>query len=116
MPHTPSFELAFLTDTDSQREQARAALGNGVPVLLRTPPENGIGNLYFAVTGFSEQRIVPKATEPARRFVVAGTQVDRPDPSLYVPLTPATYADVKAAFADLRRPAGRARQLRRCPV
>ena len=97
--HTPSFELSFLTETLDHRDQARSLLGNGVTVLLRTPPEDGIGNLYFAVTDYKEQRIVTDATPPARRFVVNGRQVQRPDPGLYVPLGVATYAHVKATFA-----------------
>jgi hypothetical protein len=97
--HTPEFELAFLTETLDERDRARAILGNGVPVLLRTPPENGIGNLYFSVLGYREQRIVTLGTVPDRRFVVNGRQVERPDPALYAPLGVATYAHVKATFA-----------------
>jgi hypothetical protein len=97
--HTPSFELSFTTDTLDQRDQARSLLGNGVPALLRTPPEDGIGNLYFAVLDYKEQRIVTPATVPARMFVVNGRQVQRPDPDLYKPLGVATYAHVKATFA-----------------
>jgi len=97
--NTPTFELNFLTASDDERENARATLGNGVPVLLRTPPANGIGSLYFAVTGFREQRIVNRARVQDRRFVVAAVQVERPDTSLYLPIPPATYATVKASFA-----------------
>ena len=97
--HTPGFELSLLTETLEERDTARAILGNGVPVLLRTPPEDGIGNLYFAVLGYAEQRIVTAGTVPDRRFVVQGRQVARPDPVLYVPIGPSTYADVKASFA-----------------
>src|SRR5262245_23082322 len=43
--HTPAFELSVLTDTLDRRDQCKAILGNGVPVLLRTAPEDGIGNL-----------------------------------------------------------------------
>ena len=97
--HTPEFELSFLTDTLEQREQARAALGNGVPVLLRTPPDYGIGNLYMAVLGYAVQRIVTSGTVPDRRFVVSGRQVKRPDPLLYAPIGIATYQHVAATFA-----------------
>lgn len=97
--NTPSFELALLTDTDLERDQARATLGNGVPVLLKTPPEQGIGNLYLSVLDWKEQRIVSLGTVPARRFQISGVQVDRPDPALYVPIPPATYQSVKARFA-----------------
>lgn len=96
---TPTFELAFLTETDGRREDARATLGNGVPVLLRTPPQNGIGSLYFAVTGFREQRIVKRARQPDRRFAVSCVQVERPDTSLYLPLAPTDYQEVAARFA-----------------
>jgi hypothetical protein len=97
--HTPTFELDFLTATDDERAKARAALGNGTPVLLRTPPENGIGNLYFAATGWKEQRIVRAARVQDRRFSVSCVQVDRPDPALYVPAPPVTYDVVKATYA-----------------
>lgn len=96
---TPAFELSLLTETLEDRDSTRAVLGNGVTVLLRTPPEDGVGNLYFAVLGFSEQRIVANGTVADRRFVISGRQVDRPDPGLYVPSAPATYASVKAAYA-----------------
>ena len=97
--HTPAFELSFLTDTLDERDRAKALLGNGVPVLLRTPPEDGVGNMYFSVLGYREQRIVTLATQAARRFVAQGRQVTRPDPALYVPVGVATYAEVKAMFA-----------------
>jgi hypothetical protein len=97
--HTPAFELSFLTVTLADRDRARAALGNGIPVLLRTPPEDGVGNLYFSVTDFREQRIVTQGTVADRRFVVSGRQVERPDPGLYAPAGPAIYATIKAAFA-----------------
>jgi hypothetical protein len=103
--HTPSFALSFTTDTLGQRDQARALLGNGVPVLLRTPPQDGIGNLYFSVLDYKEQRIVTPGDMPARQFAVDGRRVARPDPSLYVPLGVATYQHVKDTFdtyADLK--------------
>jgi len=97
--HTPAFELSVLTETLDDRDQCRAILGNGVPVLLRTPPQDGIGNLYFSVLGFHEQRIVTDGTVADRRFVVTARQVQRPDPLLYAPIGVSTYAHVKATFA-----------------
>jgi hypothetical protein len=88
--HTPSFDFSFLTESLDDRDRARAALGNGVPVLLRTPPEDGIGNLYLSVLAYKEQRIVGLATTADRRFVVTGRQVDRPDPELYRPVGSST--------------------------
>ena len=96
----PSFELSLLTDTDGERERTRATLGNGVPVLLRTPPENGIASVYFVVTDWKEQRIVNVATQPARRFVLSCVQVDRPDPILYVPVFIATYGGIRDAYTS----------------
>ena len=96
---TPAFELSVLTETLDDRDSARALLGNGVTVLLRTPPEDGIGNLYLAVLGFTEQRVVTDGTVPDRRFVITARQVDRPDPALYTPSPPSTYATVKAHYA-----------------
>jgi len=97
--HTPSFDVSILTDTLDQRDQARAILGNGIPVLLRTPPEQGIGNLYLSVLAFAEQRIVTTGSVPARRFVISGRQVARPDPALYAPIGPVAYSYVHATFA-----------------
>lgn len=97
--NTPTFEVALLTDTDQDRDQARATLGNGVPVLLKTPPDQGIGNLYLSVLDWKEQRLATLGTVQARRFQISGVQVDRPDPALYVPIPPATYTAVKARFA-----------------
>jgi hypothetical protein len=97
----PSFELGFLTSTEAERENARGSLGNGVPLLLKTPPANGIGNLYFSVLGWREQRIVKPARVPDRHFLVSCQQVDRPDPKLIVPTTAiASYLDVRSDFAD----------------
>lgn len=95
---TPSFELQVITETEDQRERARAALGNGVPVLLRTPPENGIASVYFVVTEWKEQRVVNRATLQDRRFVMSCVQVDRPDPILYAPVFIATYAGIRDAY------------------
>lgn len=103
--HTPSLEVSVITDSDDQRERARALLGNGVPILLRTPPEDGVGNMYLAVLEFKEQRIVTKGTVVDRRFVITCRQVARPDPDLFDPLTAVLYIDVRnayATYADLR--------------
>ena len=97
--HTPTFELDLLTETDDQRERARAALGNGIPVLLRTPPDQGIGNLYLSVLDWKEQRILKQGSAQDRRFAVSAVQVDRPDPGLYVPTGVATYASVRSSYA-----------------
>lgn len=96
----PKLELSLLTETDTAREKTRAALGNGVPVLLRTPPENGIASMYLAVTEWKEQRVVNSATLPDRRFVLSCVQVDRPDPILYAPVFIATYAGIRDAYAS----------------
>lgn len=84
LAHTATFEAAFLTETLAERDTARDALGNGTPLLFRTPPENGIGNLYFSCLGWREQRIVTRAVQPDRRFLVSGVEVFRPDPALFV--------------------------------
>jgi hypothetical protein len=97
--HTPALEVSILTASDDERERARALLGNGVPVLLRTPPEDGIGNMYLSVLEFTEQRIVTRGTIPDRRFVVSARHVSRPDPNLFAPLTAVLYENVHASYA-----------------
>jgi hypothetical protein len=98
--HTPAFELSFLTETLDQRDRAKSLLGNGVPVLLRTPPVDGVGNLYFSVLAYKEQRIVAAGAVSDRRFVVSGRQVQRPDPNLYAPIGVSSYQHVRDTFAD----------------
>ncbi|HKE76628.1 MAG TPA: hypothetical protein VKB57_23625 [Acidimicrobiales bacterium] len=96
---TPSSELIVLTDTLGERDQTRALLGSGYPFLLRTTPAQGIGNMYLGVTDFTEERFLRPGVAPERRFKIEVVQVERPDPSIYVPLAPNTYANVKATFA-----------------
>lgn len=101
LAQTPAFELALLTATELEREQVRACLGDGISVLLRTEPELGIGNLFFAVLGWAEQRIVRLGTVQDRRHLVNGQEVERPDPKLYVPVTLiASYQNVKDERTD----------------
>lgn len=95
---TPSATLSITTETREERDRARAILGAGVAFLLRTPPERGVGNLYLGVTGLREQRISRIAQAYDRRFVAEVVQVARPDPHVYVPLPPLTYADRQATW------------------
>lgn len=90
---TPSGELTFVTATLLERDRVRAILGAGLPFLLRTPPEEGVGNIYLGVTQLREQRASRLALHADRRFVVDVVQVARPDPSMFVPLPSLTYAD-----------------------
>ena len=111
---TPSMELALLTDTLDERDQLRSLLGSGTPFLLRTDPEQGIGNMYLGVTGFVEDRFLTDGYAPQRTFRAACVQVERPDPSIFVPLPPNTYANVKASYAtyaDLKAEVGTYDQL-----
>lgn len=97
---TPETELVVLTDDLEQRDRARYLFGSGYPFLLRTPSEQGVGNIYFALSQFVEERFLTLGTAAERRFRVACVQVERPDPEIYVPLAPNTYANVKATYAS----------------
>lgn len=98
---TPTFTLVFSTPDDDNREAARAALGNAMPILLRTPPEQGVGNLYLSVLGWTESRPSRLALHPDRVFTVTAVQVDRPDPRLFVPVALIeTYAGVLEKYDD----------------
>jgi hypothetical protein len=96
---TPSGELNAITETLEQRDAMRALLGSGYPFLLRTSPDMGIGNIYFGVTDFVEERFLALGWEAQRRFRVACVQVERPNPAVFVPQAPNTYANVKTSFA-----------------
>lgn len=98
---TPTFTLAFATLDDRARDRARAALGNAMPVLFRTPPEQGVGNLYLSVLGWSETRPSRIALHHERVLAVNGIEVDRPDPRLFVPTALIeTYAGVLEKYDD----------------
>jgi hypothetical protein len=96
---TPSTELILLTETLDERDAVRALFGSGYPVLVRTTPEQGIGNLYLALSEFVEERFLTEGDAPERRFRCTCVQVERPDPAIYVPLAPNTYANAKATYA-----------------
>lgn len=98
--NTAAGELVILTDDLGLAEIARSILGSGAPFLLRTTPELGVGNLYLAALGIVEGRIVPAGAAPWRRFRVAFVQVERPDPVVFVPLAPVTWAEVEAEYAS----------------
>lgn len=97
---TPATELIVLTETLEERDRTRNLLGSGYPFLVRTAPEQGIGNIYFALSEFVEERFISLGTAPERRFRIQAVQVERPDPGIYIPLAPNTYANVKTSFAS----------------
>ena len=97
---TPESELVLLTDTLAERDAMRMILGSGYPVLLRTVPEQGIGNMYLGVTDFKEERFLSLGVAAPRRWTVATVQVERPDPAIFVPIPPTVYAVVAADFND----------------
>lgn len=96
---TPSGQLVFCTLDAAGFDKARNALGNGVPVLLRTLPEQGPGNVYLMLTGWAISRVSRIATRPERRFTCDTVQLDRPDARVFKPVAPVTYAVVKSTWA-----------------
>ena len=111
---TPSGELNVITETLPERDAMRALLGSGYPFLLRTSPDIGIGNMYCGLTSFVEERFLSLGWQDQRRFRVEIVQVERPDPAVFVPQAPNTYAHVKATFAtyaDLKAGVGTYDQL-----
>ena len=105
--YTPTGELVLMTDTLAERDLVRAILGNGYPVLLRTSPDMGIGNLYLGLSSFAEERFLTLGDRPERRFRIQVVQVERPSPSLYSPLAPNTYQNVADTYATYAEPARR---------
>ena len=95
----PSAELVVLTGELAERDQMRDLLGNGNPFLLRTTDEQGIGAQYFSPVEFVEERPLALGVAPQRRWRVAVVAVDRPDPAIFSPAAPNTYAEVAAAYS-----------------
>ena len=99
---TPTTELIVLDGhARGARPNPARCSGRGYPFLLRTDPAQGIGSVYFGVTEFVEERILTSGYAAQRRFRAACVEVERPDPFIYVPLAPNTYANVKAHLRDL---------------
>lgn len=90
---TPTGALTFTTVDELERDRARTILGGGGAVLLKSPPERGVGNLYFGVTNLVEQRVSRLGQHADRRFAAELVQIARPDPALYVPAPPLTYRE-----------------------
>lgn len=98
MRYAPSGRLVLVTLTDDDAQRVRNALGSVSPVLLRTPAERAVGNMYLSVGTFVESRLSPLADEPARRFAADVVEIDRPDPSVFSPVF-VSYADAAATWA-----------------
>ena len=95
---TPTGQLVFCTLDDLAHSHARDTLGNGVPVLLRTLPEQGPGNVYLMLTGWAISRVSRIATRPERRFTCDTVQLDRPDARVFKPVAPMTYAGLLSKY------------------
>jgi hypothetical protein len=96
---TPTTELILVTGTIAERDQVRSLLGGGNPFLLRTPPAQQVGNLYLGLTGFVEERPSRIVFAQDRRWRIQAVAVARPDPAIFAPAPPMTYAAVKTAYA-----------------
>lgn len=95
---TPSGTLVIVTLTVDDARRVRDALGSSSPLLLRSTFDRGVGNMYLQPLTVREARISRIATEPARRWTVDVVEIDRPDPSLYVPKA-VTWTEVVAEWA-----------------
>ena len=95
---TPNATLSVFAVGDLERQRVRTILGSGLPFLLRTPPEHGVGNAYLGVLGLREQRVSRLAVHGDRRFVVDVVQVARPDAALFVPQAPLSYRERLATW------------------
>lgn len=96
---TPTGRLVLVTLTVADGRRVRDALGSSSPLLFRSRIERGVGNMYVLPLGsVTEGRTSRIATEPSRRWTVDVVEIDRPDPSLYLPLA-LTWAEVVATWA-----------------
>jgi hypothetical protein len=96
---TWSGQLVLFTLTPADETAVRNAIGNGIPVLVKTPAERGVGNAFVSVLDWHVLRVSRLAQEPARRFQIDVVQVARPDPAVFRPIAPLTYDALKAQFA-----------------
>jgi hypothetical protein len=96
---TYAAQLVLLTLEPGDEERIRDTIGNGIPVLFKTPPEHGVGNAYLSIVDWKVQRVSRLASRPERRFLIDVVQVARPDPAVFRPIPPMTYARVQLEWA-----------------
>lgn len=89
--------LSLTTATDDQRIKMDDLLKRGQVLLLSTPKNYGIGNMYVHVGDVQQTRVTPLVTEPTRQWQLPLTAVDRPE-AISTMLPGITWADVKAKY------------------
>lgn len=95
---TPMGMLVMHTLTDAQRISLTDLLARGTTLLLQTAPEYGFGSRYVHIGDVTESR-VGLAMEPARRWELPFTVVDRPEGLAINPSIAKTWGAVKTAYA-----------------
>jgi hypothetical protein len=96
---TPNLELVVLAETLLEADHITLTVGNGLPILLRTVPEWGIGNMWLYPVAWTTGRLSSEGVDPKRIFTLGCVQIERPDPALYAPMPPTPYAAVTATYA-----------------
>jgi hypothetical protein len=88
--------LAFTTGTDGERTRIYDLLQRGQVLLLATPYNYGLGNVYVYAGDATESR-VGVVTNPTRKWSLPLTVVDRPESLSLTPLS-IRWVDVKLAY------------------
>lgn len=70
--------LVTSTWTANEAQSIRNVIGDGAVLLLQTPAQANLGNLYIAAGDVSEQRVGSVYALSERRFTIPFTVVDRP--------------------------------------
>lgn len=91
-------ELKLTTFDEDERSALLLLTDDGTPLLLQTPENYGIGNVYVSVGELSEERVTGMGYEWARRWSLPFVVVGRPVGDALA--VGNTWADVLSAYAS----------------
>lgn len=94
--HSATGEVNIITQQAQDRDQLHLLTSTGHVLLLQTPPERGVGNMYVALQKTTEQRVVRKGVEDARLWTLQYVEVDEPSGAGVAGGT--TWSDVVASY------------------
>lgn len=94
--------IPFFTYDAGTTLRVRRIIKSGDPLLFQTPDafllgDNGV--VYCQPTTAIEKRIIPRATDPRRKFEISYVQIAKPDAATVLAPVGRTYAELLALYA-----------------
>ena len=71
-------DVTFLTLNQEERDRLHYITASGHVLLLQSTQESGVGSMYIALMGVTENRVLPQRDEQERYFTVSYQEVAAP--------------------------------------